>query len=255
MGVGGMNQRRRYFPSGENYTLAARITGQAPAEPEPAAAARKDAEKKEQKPAANLNVIAIADLDLIGEQFFAIRANQSDSSDLNFDNVPFVLNCVDVLAGDESFVSLRKKRPKHHTLRALETETSKFYEKLEVETKVAEEEARKELDAAQKDFDKQVDQVKNNTELDERSKEVQLENLQAVAQRRLDVKKAIIEDQKQARIRDSRADLEQNTREIQNNVRFKAAALPPLPPLLLGLAVWFVRRTRENLGANPKRLA
>jgi ABC-2 type transport system permease protein len=251
MGVGGMNQRRRYFMSGESYTLAARITGKAPAEPE--AATAKDAEKKDQKPGANLNVIAIADMDMIGEQFFQIRANKAE--DLDFDNIPFVLNCVDVLAGDESFVSLRKKRPKHHTLRALETETSKFYEELENETKVAEDEARKELDDAQKAFDKQVDLVRNNPDLDERSKEVQLENLQAVAQRRLDVKKATIEDQKQARIRESRAKLEQNTREIQNAVRFKAAALPPLPPLLLGLAVWFVRRTRENLGANPKRLA
>jgi ABC-2 type transport system permease protein len=160
-----------------------------------------------------------------------------------------------VLAGDDSFVNLRKKRPKHHTLKTLETETSKFYEDLENETKVAEDEARKELDAAQKDFDKQVDQVKNNPDLDERSKEVQLENLQAVAQRRLEVKKTKIDDQKQARIRDSRARLEQSTREIQNTVRFKAAALPPLPPLLLGLGIWFVRRTRENLGANPKRLA
>ncbi len=104
-------------------------------------------------------------------------------------------------------------------------------------------------------FDKEVDRVRKNPDLDERSKEVQLDNLQKVAQRRLDVKKATIEDQKQARIRDSRAKLEQNTREIQNTVRFEAAALPPLPPLVLGLVVWFVRRTRENLGANPKRLA
>ena len=73
--------------------------------------------------------------------------------------------------------------------------------------------------------------------------------------RSLDVKKAMIEDQKQARIRDSRARLEQSTREIQNTVRFEAAALPPLPPLILGLAIWIVRLRRENLGANPKRLA
>jgi ABC-2 type transport system permease protein len=255
MGVGGLNPRRRYVPSGENHTLAARVTGQAPAEPAPAAkdAEKKDAEKKNQTPGAKINVIAISDLDMIGEQFFQIRSSKVE--DLDFDNIPFVLNCVDVLAGDESFVTLRKKRPKHHRLKTLETETSKFYEELETETKVAEDQARKELDDAQKAFDKQVDQVKNNTELDDRSKEVQLENLQAVAQRRLDVKKSIIEDEKQARIRESRAKLEQNTREIQNAVRFKAAALPPLPPLLLGLGIWFIRRTRENLGANPKRLA
>jgi ABC-2 type transport system permease protein len=253
MGVSGMNPRRRYSMSGESFTLAARIRGKVAADAQPADAEKKDAEKKDQKPSAELNVIAIADVDMIGEQFFQIRANKAE--DLDFDNIPFVLNCVDVLAGDESFVSLRKKRPKHHTLQALEKETSQFYENLETETKVAEDEARKALDDAQKAFDAQVDQVKNNKDLDDRAKEVQLENLQAVAQRRLDVQKSIIEDQKQARIRDGRATLEQNTREIQNGVRFKAAALPPLPPLLLGLAIWFVRRTRENLGANPKRLA
>ena len=47
-------------------------------------------------------MIAIADLDLIGEQFFELRRRKIE--DLEFDNVPFVLNCVDVLAGDESFV-------------------------------------------------------------------------------------------------------------------------------------------------------
>ena len=37
-------------------------------------------------------------------------------------------------------------------------------------------------------------------------------------------------------------------------MRFAAGDLPPLPPLILGLFVWIRRRTRENLGANPKRL-
>jgi ABC-2 type transport system permease protein len=256
MGLRSSGARRRYLRSGEGYTLAARITGSAPAAASEAPkkdAEKKDAEKKDQKPGANLNVIAIADLDVIGEQFFQIRANKAET--LDFDNIPFVLNCVDVLAGDESFVALRKKRPKHHTLRALEDQTKTFYEALENETKTYEEEARKENAEAQQAFEKEVDRVRNNPDLDERAKESQLTNLQAVAQRRLDVRKSIIEDQTQARIRESRAKLEQNTREIQNTVRFEAAALPPLPPLILGLVIWFVRRTRENLGANPKRLA
>src|SRR5262249_14720507 len=138
-----------------------------------------------------LNVVAIADLDIIGEQFFQIRAAKAE--DLDFDNITFVLNCVDVLAGDESFIPLRKKRPKHHTLRSIETEAKQFTEDLQHDTKIAEDEARKELDDAQKAFDKQVDQVRNNNELDERSKETQLANLQDIAQRRLDVRKAIID--------------------------------------------------------------
>ena len=44
-----------------------------------------------------------------------------------------------------------------------------------------------ELDEAQKAFDKQVEPVQNHTDCDERTKEIQLANLQDVAQRRLDV--------------------------------------------------------------------
>ncbi len=255
MGVGGINPRRRYFPTGEEYTLAARITGDLPA---PAATKKEegkkdDAKKDDGAKPARLNVIAIADLDMIGEQFFRIRAEKYEELDL--DNITFVLNCVDVLSGDESFIPLRKKRPQLYRLEKIQRETSEYYKDLEDETKVAEDQARKKLDEAQKAFDKQVDQVRNNPELDERSKEAQLQNLQAVAQRRLDVQKAIIEDAKEARIRDSRARLEQNTRAIQNVVRFEAAALPPLPPLILGLAIFFIRRSGENRGASPKRMA
>jgi ABC-2 type transport system permease protein len=257
MGFAGLNNKRRYIQSPESYILAARITGQLPAEIEPAQekdAAKKGAEaKKAEKSPVKVNVIAIADMDMIGEQFFQMRRNKIEN--LDFDNVPFVLNCVDVLAGDESFVGLRKKRLKHRTLIEVEKQANTFKEQLLKETRDAEEQATTELKEAQDAFSKQVDQVQSRTDLDDRTKEIQLENLKDVAQRRLKVKEAIIEDAKEARIRESKADTEQKTRQIQNGVRFKAAALPPLPPLILGLIVWIVRLRRENLGATPTRLA
>lgn len=253
MGQIGMIPRRRYFSSGESYTLAARITGPISADAADEGDKKDAAGKGTSKSRPNLNVIAIADLDIIGEQFFYLRNNKE--ANVEVDNIPFFLNCVDVLAGDESFVQLRKKRPRHYTLRAIEQQTGKFYETLEAETKKAEDEADKEIRDAQKAFDKQVDLVVNNPDLQDRDKEAQLTNLKTIAQRRLDVRRAVIEDEKQARIRDSRARLEQKTREIQNSVKFVAAALPALPPLVLGLFVWIIRRAQENIGANPKRLA
>jgi ABC-2 type transport system permease protein len=251
MGFAGLSPRRRYIPSDESYTLAARISGKAPAEAAPAK--EKDAAKKDEKPAAKLNVIAISDLDMIGEQFFQMRRNKIEN--LDFDNVPFVLNCVDVLAGDESYVGLRKKRLKHRTLIRLEEQGNKFKEQLLKQTRDAEEEATNELKVAQDAFSKKVDEVQSRTDLDDRTKEIQLENLKEVAQRRLDVRKAGIEDAKEAKIRESKSETERQTRQIQNSVRFEAVALPPLPPLILGLIVWIVRIRRENLGATPTRLA
>jgi ABC-2 type transport system permease protein len=259
MGITGINPRRPHFPSGISYTLAARLTGPAPVEksadktdPAKKDATKKDSAKKDEKPA-TIKVIAIADLDLISEQFFELRRRKVEN--LDFDNVTFVLNCVDVLAGDESFVALRKKRPVHRTLETLEAQNNKFNEELLRQTKAAEDAAKERLEQAQKAFDKQVEQVKNRTDFDERTKEIMLQNLQDVAQRRLDVDKQTIEDQKLNQIREGKADSEQKIRAIQNGVRYMAAAIPPLPPLILGLMVFISRLRRENLGANPSRLA
>jgi ABC-2 type transport system permease protein len=255
MGISGINPRRRHIPSGTSYTLAARLTGPAALDKTPETekdTSKKGEAKKETKPV-TIKVIAVADLDLISEQFFELR--RMKVGNLDFDNVTFVLNCVDVLAGDESFVALRKKRPQHRTLLTIEAQTKKFILDLQDQTKAAEEAAKDKLDQAQKAFDKQVDQVKSRTDLDDRTKEIMLANLQEVAQRRLDIDKARIEDEKLTKIRESKADSEQKTRAIENRVRSMAVAIPPLPPLILGLLVFGSRLRRENLGANPKQLA
>ena len=198
-------------------------------------------------------MIAIADLDLISEQFFELRRQKIEN--LDFDNVTFVLNCVDVLAGDEAFVALRKRRPKHRTLLTLEAQTKKFVEELQRQTKAAEDAAKDKLDQAQKAFDKQVDQVKGRTDLDDRTKEIMLGQPPGGRQPPARGREGQIEDEKLTRIHEGKADSEQKIRAIENRVRFMAAAIPPLPPLILGLFVFGTRLRRENLGANPKRLA
>ena len=151
--------------------------------------------------------------------------------------------------------ALRKKRAKHRTLLELEAQAKIFTEELQDQTKAAENAAKDKLDQAQQAFNKEVDQVRSRTDLDDRTKESMLENLQSVAQRRLDVQKQLVEDEKLNKIRESKGESERNIRKIQNNVRYKAAIIPPLPPMILGLLVWIARLRRENLGANPKRLA
>jgi ABC-2 type transport system permease protein len=253
MGVSGVNPNRRHFASGIAYTLAAHIKGDAPAETDSPDSSKKGAPKKETTKPAKLHAIAIADLDLISEEFFELRRQKIES--LELDNVTFVLNCVDVLAGDDAFVALRKRRIKHRTILRLEQESKQFVDQYQRETKAAEDEAKTQLALAQKNLDKEVEGVNARKDVDDRTKEILLLNLREVANRRLDVQKANIEDQKRRTILESKADSEQNIRRIQNRVRSLAVTLPPLPPLILGLIIFGVRVRRENLGANPNRIA
>ena len=61
-----------------------------------------------------VNAIFVADVDMISDFFFQER-NLGNLS-MKFDNVTFVLNAVDSLVGDDSFIELRSRRPAHRTL-------------------------------------------------------------------------------------------------------------------------------------------
>lgn len=73
-----------------------------------------------------IHAIFVADIDLISDQFFSIRERKAYN--LELDNVTFILNALDYLAGDNSYIDLRKRRPKHRTLTAVEAQTKKFIE-------------------------------------------------------------------------------------------------------------------------------
>jgi ABC-2 type transport system permease protein len=202
-------------------------------------------------PTRPLHVIVVADIDFISEQFFQIRARGPQT--LNFDNVTFFLNCIDLLIGDESFVALRGKRVRHRTLRRVEEQTRIFIEQRIQEERQAEAEAEAALEEAQRRLEARVNEIQERTDLDARAKQIMARTVQEAESRRFEVLKANIEAEKDAKIHASRERMEEQIRRIQSNIKTFAVLLPPVPVFLLGILIFVKRQRREREGAAAER--
>ena len=87
----------------------------------------KDKKGEKEKPReSTVNAVVVADIDMLSQDFFRLR-EQGDMPEVgihfDFDNVTFVLNVLDELAGDQRFIDIRKRRPSHRTLARIEERT------------------------------------------------------------------------------------------------------------------------------------
>ncbi len=230
----------RRIPNSLDYTFAAHVQGAVGSTDTTIAEPRKQ-----------VNVIAIADLDFISEQFFEIR--KRGYGDLNFDNVTFFLNCMDLLAGDESFITLRKRRVRHRTLETIEGRIQEYIAQRARDEKAAEAEAQAALNEAQQRLNDKVAQLRQRTDYDAQTKEIMARNLQEAENKRLETIKAHIEAEKQAKIQASKERMEQQIRAIQNGIKTFAVLFPPIPVVILGMMIFARRRRREAEGAIAAR--
>jgi ABC-2 type transport system permease protein len=232
LGVGLAQANVPHYPTGTDYALAARIRSAPP-------------------DTAGVNIIVITDLDFISEQFFEIRKRGIEN--LQFDNIPFILNCTDILVGDDSFIALRNRRVKHRTLTTVESRVRRFAEERAVEQQQAEMEAQRALSQAQQRLDQKVSEVARRDDLDEQTKNIMARNLQEVENRRLEATKATIEAERDAKIEHSKEVMESQVRAIQSNIKTAAGLLPPIPVFALGVVIFVKRRRREKEGAAAAR--
>jgi len=198
-----------------------------------------------------VNAIVVADLDFISDQFFEIRAQ--GASNATFDNIAFFLNSVDVLAGDESFVGLRRQRVRHRTLERVEAQTRTFVEQRTTGEQQAEQEARKALADAEERQNKRVEEIRDRADLDAQAKGIMARNVEETERRKLEVLAANIELAKQAKIQASRESMESQVQRIQGTIRTIAVAAPPIPVFALGVIIFIRRRRRELEGAAAVR--
>ena len=194
-----------------------------------------------------VDLIVVADLDFVGEQFFAIR--EQAIAGLNFDNVTFFLNAIDVLVGDDSFVNLRSRRARHRTLERVEAQTARFNEQLTQDEQQAEEDAEQAIEEAQARLDARVEELRGRADIDAQTMQIMVRNLEGVENRRLEVLSANIEAEKETRIQASRENMESQIRQIQTSIQTFAVLLPPVPIFVVGVVILLRRRRREREGA------
>ena len=207
---------------------------------------------KENPNAPKVNAIFVADVDVVSDDIFSIAKAQS--FDLKIDNITFVLNCVDSLAGEEDFIALRKRRDDARTLKRVEDLTAGSVKKRSEAIKKAQEKADEELKKSEEEFDEELKKIEADTSLDERTKIAQMRSLQQARERKLKAFELKINREAEDEIRQIKSESEREISAVKGQFRFWAIVLPPLPAILLGLIIGLTRATRERKTIIDERL-
>ncbi|MEW4488703.1 Gldg family protein [Thalassoglobus sp. JC818] len=245
-GIFGGRQLRQpdfYRADDESYVLAAMVRPEG---------AKSPAEMDEKK---GVYGIFVADIDMINDVMFDVWQRQM--YDLKIDNVLFVLNCVDYLAGDERFIELRKRRAMHRTLTALEKEKRTFEQRRSEEVEKANDEAETAVEEAKERLDGVLESLREEMQkgnVDAGAIQVRLRNAQEAENRKLAQKEKEIERAKNERVRRVRIETEQEIRKIERGFWMLGVLIPPIPAILLGVIVVVARLFSERKGISEDRL-
>jgi ABC-2 type transport system permease protein len=278
-----LNEDRRQIPTFGQYTLAAEITGKItprqppaedkepkktdplnPADPkngDPKAEEKSTTADKDKKSAppkqVDLHVVLAADIDMLSDAFFQLREmGEVPENEVNFqfDNVTFILNALDKLAGDQRFIDIRKRRPRHHTLTRIERETqaaqdeaAKAHEKYLNDIQKAEDDERKVVEDKVKELQRQQN-------MDTMQMLIQVQMMQNDLNRKMEAKLARIKKEKKQEYDKIETDLNRKKEQYQKQYKMWAVVLPPIPPLLVAIGVLSLRRKREREGVAKSRL-
>ncbi len=256
-GPRGLNEHRNQIPANQSYVLAAHIRGDVPAAQPMAGEETDQAPEEKKNRETEINVILIADIDMLHREFFMLREQGAVGVDLQFDNVTFVLNALDVLAGDERFVSVRKRRPKHYTLQRIDERveaarraTAEMRNQQQQEFKEDQKQAQNDLDKAMEELRKRMREEKLDEQEILRRVMVALKNGQRQMGTRVEQRRT----QMERKLNEIETDQAVAIRQVQDRYKFWAVALPPIPPLIVALIVFFTRRSREREGVARSRL-
>jgi ABC-2 type transport system permease protein len=220
---------------------------------------------KEGEPAPKpIRAVLVADIDLLSNVFFGLRNRRDDMFNFDFDNVTFALNVLDWLSGDDRFVEIRKRKPKHRTLERIEDAVASSREDAEkqrgafiAEFDTAEREAseamQKEVGAFEKKIKEMEEQGDTNPQAAMQAIQ-QLASSQRLAQRKLDTKIEQLRRKRDAEVEAVERKLEATIRREQDWQKWLAVILPPIPPLVVAFLVFFRRRSLEREGVAKSRL-
>jgi ABC-2 type transport system permease protein len=214
--------------------------------------------------ASPIRAVVVADIDLLDGRIFGLRNRPDEVFGLDFDNVTFALNVLDTLAGDDRFLDIRKRKPKHRTLERIEDTVAEAREQADAERQkfiaefdAAEREANASMQKEVGEFEKKITELESAGDADPQAAMQavqQLASRQRLAQRRLDTKIEQLKRKRDAEVEAVERQLGAKVRQEQDRQKWLAVLLPPIPPLVVAFFVYFRRRAMEREGVSKARL-
>ena len=251
---GGINPDRDQIPRNMSYILAAHVSGKLAAAPHPMP-------EGEAPTQSQINVVLVADIDLLSPDFFRLREQGSIPEagvTFDFDNVTFVLNVLDQLADDDRFIKIRKRRPKHRTLTSVEERTEAGRMKtVEARKKIKEERdetVEEEQQALEDQMAKLQEDLGKEGNVNLQAVLTRVATVQKTRQQRLDRRIERLDRERDEEIQRIDGDLVREIRKVQDGYKMRAVLLPPIPPLMLAVLVFLIRRYKEREGVSRSRL-
>jgi ABC-2 type transport system permease protein len=271
----------------ENYCLAAYITGEVKGKPAPDAdkpeekAGDKKADQEKAKSAVEeaakkraaeatheVNVVLVSDIDLMADPVFQLRSSGEEAEiEARFENVPFVLNVLDVLAGDTRFVEIRKRKASHRTLTTIERVIANYRDDRDAEEQGFRDKYSAEIQKAQAGDDEFVAKVrdlqKKAVEMRRNGDDItpELQEELSVAALGQQVETQRIKNRVDQLKREEAKEQEKLDRTLNSNIyseqkvyKILAVVLPPILPFIVGVFVFFSRRAQEREGVAKSRL-
>ncbi len=193
-----------------------------------------------------LNAVYVADADIISNVFFRLRNSPPPGFNAKFDNVTFILNAVDELAGDDSFIALRSRRAAHRSLETIEARKAAFEKKANQQERAADDAAKEELDKRKENLKKRVEEIKKDDNLDPDAKDQMMAQATQAEQSRLARASAQIEDRKRREIKMIKTKKAGQERTVERGVQIWAFWLSPIPALCLGLVMFILQLQSEK---------
>jgi len=210
--------------------------------------------------ASKVRAILTADVDLLCPFSFQIRNGllcpicKATLTESSFDNVTYVLNVVDALATEEDLLEIRKRRRAHRGLASIRDAIHEAKQEAETARKEAKSEYDKDIEAYTKQIKKEAEKLDAREDLNSWLKGVELGASQMVHQQQLHTKEKQRKQRLDERNEEIETELAVKTQQIQDRYKMWAVVVPPIPPLLVAIIVFFLRRTREYEGVARSRL-
>ncbi len=224
------DQLRQLKPEGQRYSLAARIYGPA----HTAFPQGITGQENGLKEAANINVIAVADTDLLTDRLWLQEQQRSGHSLLRSwaDNDAFVINSLDYLSGSEALVSLRA--------RGRFSRPFSVVDELQRQAQIRFQSTYRQLSQSLAETDRALQKLRSNP--DPHAAQLPAEQIDELAQRERQ------QHQLREQLRSLQYQLNNDVDALGRTLKWLNIGLVPLLLTLLALLIMAIRRLRSGKG-------